>query len=294
MNLDANVYGPLYSLFEVSERYQTAVETIAGNSLFHVVVDTDETASRILDVMNKEKSGRITFMPLNRLNPIETVFPTAKDALPMIKKLNFNVKYSKAFLQVFGKAIICPSLDIASAYARNNSLNAVTMDGDRADKRGALTGGYQDTRKSRLDASRYFNSSKVALLAEEQTLDAIKLDVAKIQQESTQIKDKLNLLALNKEKMINQTNDYGEISEEEKESQRLVKVLESRKEALQSILSNINILELKLKNYALELKTPIAKQLTKEENLRLGSVTKELEGNSEESRELLEQITKVF
>ena len=44
-------YGPLYELFTVSDAYRTAAEVTAGNSLFHVVVDSDETASRILEAM---------------------------------------------------------------------------------------------------------------------------------------------------------------------------------------------------------------------------------------------------
>jgi structural maintenance of chromosome 3 (chondroitin sulfate proteoglycan 6) len=54
-----------------------------GFSLFQVVVDNDETATKILDVMLKEKSGRITFMPLNRLKPQQVEYPSGKDALPM-------------------------------------------------------------------------------------------------------------------------------------------------------------------------------------------------------------------
>lgn len=53
-------------------------------SLFHIVVDTDETASRILDVMVREKSGRVTFMPLNRLRPQNVRYPEqAEEAVPM-------------------------------------------------------------------------------------------------------------------------------------------------------------------------------------------------------------------
>ena len=65
-NLDG-VYGTLAELLEVSDRYRTPVEVTAGNSLFHVVVDHDDTASKVLEILNKEKSGRVTFMPLNRL-----------------------------------------------------------------------------------------------------------------------------------------------------------------------------------------------------------------------------------
>lgn len=54
-----------------------------GYSLFHVVVDTDETASRVLDIMSQEKKGRCTFIPLNRLRPKNIEYPQANDALPM-------------------------------------------------------------------------------------------------------------------------------------------------------------------------------------------------------------------
>ena len=53
------------------------------HSLFQIVVDNDETATKILDVMIKEKSGRITFMPLNRLKPSNVEYPNAKEAIPM-------------------------------------------------------------------------------------------------------------------------------------------------------------------------------------------------------------------
>ncbi|KAI7515494.1 hypothetical protein KC319_g23378, partial [Hortaea werneckii] len=41
-------YGTLGELFDFSDKYKTAIEVTAGTSLFHYVVDTDETATRIL------------------------------------------------------------------------------------------------------------------------------------------------------------------------------------------------------------------------------------------------------
>lgn len=53
-------------------------------SLFHIVVDTDETASRILEVMVREQLGRVTFMPLNRLRPPTVKYPEQQEeAVPM-------------------------------------------------------------------------------------------------------------------------------------------------------------------------------------------------------------------
>jgi structural maintenance of chromosome 3 (chondroitin sulfate proteoglycan 6) len=73
---------------------------VTDGSLFHVVVDNDDTASKILDVMNREKSGRVTFMPLNRLKSVAVTYPKANDALPMMSKLKFDRAYIMAFEQV--------------------------------------------------------------------------------------------------------------------------------------------------------------------------------------------------
>ena len=64
------------------------------------MVDNDETATKILDVMNKEKAGRVTFMPLNRLKSRNFNYPKANDAIPMISKLKFDRGYIMAFEEV--------------------------------------------------------------------------------------------------------------------------------------------------------------------------------------------------
>jgi len=146
------LYGTLGELFDVPDRYKTAAEVTAGNSLFHYVVDNDESATKVMEVLQREKCGRVTFMPLNRLNPQPVNIPGANDAVPLISKLKFNAQFEKALQHVFGKTIVCPNLQIAAQYARSHGVSAITPEGDRSDKKGALTGGYHDPRQSRLDA----------------------------------------------------------------------------------------------------------------------------------------------
>ena len=148
------VYGTLAELFEVPDRYKTAVEVTAGTSLFHYVVDNEETATRVLEILQREKAGRVTFMPLNRIKPKPVSIPKASDAIHMITKLQYDPMFENAFQHVFGKTIICPNLQVAAQYARSHAVSAITPEGDRADKKGALTGGYHDPRNSRIDAVR--------------------------------------------------------------------------------------------------------------------------------------------
>lgn len=72
-----------------------------SHSLFHVVVDNDEIASKILAQLNREKAGRVTFMPLNRLKTsADGRMPTDADAIPLKGRLRYDPKVEKAFDQV--------------------------------------------------------------------------------------------------------------------------------------------------------------------------------------------------
>ena len=148
------VYGTIAELFTVSERFSTAVEVTAGNSLFHYVVDNDQTATKLLEMLHRDRAGRVTFMPLNRLKPKTANIPKTNDAIPMIEKLQFDSLYEKAFQQVFGKTVICPNLPVAAQYAKSHGVTGITLGGDLSDKKGAFTGGFHENKNSRLDAVR--------------------------------------------------------------------------------------------------------------------------------------------
>jgi structural maintenance of chromosome 3 (chondroitin sulfate proteoglycan 6) len=153
-------YGTLAELMEVSEHYRTAAEQTAGASLFHYVVDNVETATHLMEALFRLKGGRLTFVPLDQVRAKPAKLPKANDAVPLLSKITYDEKYEKAMNQVFGQTIVCPSLPIAAGYARSHGCNAITPEGDTANKKGALTGGYIDSRKSRLEAFRAVNQAR--------------------------------------------------------------------------------------------------------------------------------------
>ncbi len=93
-------------------------------------------------------------MPLEQLRPRPVNIPRSKDAIPIVEKITFDRLYDRAFQQVFGKTVICPDLAIAAQYARTHNVDGITYDGDTTSKRGAMTGGYVDPGRSRLNAVR--------------------------------------------------------------------------------------------------------------------------------------------
>jgi structural maintenance of chromosome 3 (chondroitin sulfate proteoglycan 6) len=51
---------------------------------------------------------------------------------------------------VFGRTVICASLEQATTVGATHHLDCITLDGDRVDRKGAITGGFVDRKASRL------------------------------------------------------------------------------------------------------------------------------------------------
>ncbi|SNX83976.1 probable SMC3 - required for structural maintenance of chromosomes [Melanopsichium pennsylvanicum] len=270
LGLEHNVKGPIYQLFSVDDKYKTAVEVTAGASLFHVVVDTDETASKLLEVMNRDKSGRVTFMPLNRLHPKEVDFPATHDAILMVKKLQFDKSLTPAFQQIFGRSIICPNLEIASAYVRSHGVNAITLDGDKVERKGALTGGYQDPRRSRLDAVMDVRRWKSQSEADTGKQTEVKTRLTEMEQEITGLMGEMYTLQHRRDEA---KNSRGPLMEElqwarveaEDVAQRLISI--ERRQADQTL--ELKAAQTKRAGLEEELRTPMSQGLTPQEAAQL-------------------------
>ncbi|KAJ5399497.1 hypothetical protein N7465_009986 [Penicillium sp. CMV-2018d] len=281
------VYGTLAELFDVNDRYRTAVEVTAGQSLFHYVVDTDETATTVLEILQKEKAGRVTFMPLNRLRSRPMNMPRASDTIPMIDKLQYDPAYERAFQHVFGKTIICPNLQVASQYARSHGVNAITPEGDRSDKRGALTGGYHDSRQSRLDAVKSLAKWRDEYEAKRNRGTEIRKELEKLDQMITKAVGELQKLEQQRHQV---QNSSGPLRHELRAKRDLLQnkndSLDAKRRALRNVESNLAALNDQVNAFQTELASPFQKALTSEEEARLETLSSTVQDLRRQYQEL--------
>lgn len=263
-------YGTLGELFDVPERYKTAVEVTAGASLFHYVVDTEETASQLVELLQKEKAGRVTFMPLNRLRPRPANIPRANDAIEMISKLIYDPTYEKAFQQVFGKTIICPNLQIASQYARSHGVSAITPEGDRSDKKGALTGGYFDPRQSRLDGIKKLSECRDKYDKQREHASEIGRNIERTDQEVTRAVSELQKAEQRRQQ---QENSYGPLQQDLRNTLRSLQekqdALEAKQRAIENLESQVKDLSGQQNSYEAELSSAFKQALSTAEERQL-------------------------
>jgi structural maintenance of chromosome 3 (chondroitin sulfate proteoglycan 6) len=69
---------------------------------------------------------------------------------------------------------------VASQYAKEYQLTAVTLEGDRVERKGALTGGYHDHRKSRLEAAKRTSQLREQLREQEIRQEQVKHNLSHI------------------------------------------------------------------------------------------------------------------
>lgn len=242
------------------------------------MVDTDETASKVLDIMTRERTGRVTFMPLNRLKPKDVTYPNADDAIPLIKKLSFDPKMDKAFKQVFGKTCVCRDLAVAAAYVRSHQLNTITLEGDKVDRKGALTGGYHDIRRSRLDAVKNVTTWREKYDTDNARIRDVKKSILQLEQEITKLVGQMQI-ATNQRTKMQQLREplIEEATLLSREHDRLKERLSRGETDVEDLKTELVGLRARIEDHEKELQLPLVQGLSSEEQAMLNELGKEAE-----------------
>ncbi|RLV94112.1 Chromosome segregation protein sudA [Spathaspora sp. JA1] len=279
LNLSDKVYGTVAELFSVNDKYKTAVECIAGNSLFHIVVDTDITAARIMEELNNSNGGRVTFMPLNRLQSQIVEYPDSNEhqCLPLISKLKYNdPKVEPAMQVLFSKCIVVNDLSRGGDLARQFKLNVITLDGDQVDTRGVLSGGYRDFKKSRIDALKLQQRKQLDLINIKSEMQKLDEKIESINSKIVEIKHPLTLAIrdLNNSKTLEPIK--VQLSQLNNKKYNLSQELSSLKLNGESLNNSKNSWSLTLKQHELELNSGFNQVLSQDELTMMETLDREI------------------
>ncbi len=147
----SRVKGLVAKLFRVNDgTTMLALEVTAGGKLWNVVVDTEETAKKILQ--HNQFKQRITLIPLSKISSREAKPQVVRTAKQLVGEK--NVELAKSLVQydpsveaainfVFGNTLVCADLQSAKrvTFHKDVHMRSVTLAGDSFDPAGTLTGG---------------------------------------------------------------------------------------------------------------------------------------------------------
>ena len=148
--LNANisgVIGALVSLINIPEKFETAIESIAGNSLQDIVVLHSDVAKEAINLLKKNNLGRASFLPLDTIKDTPSKQTLKADGVYGIASdlVKYDQKYVKIINYVLGNILIVENIDIGIDILKNKKFNGniVSIDGEIVNSSGKITGGQK-------------------------------------------------------------------------------------------------------------------------------------------------------
>jgi len=232
--------GRVSELGTAPERYKIALEVAAGDKSKCLVVDDDKAAQFYIEGLRKEKIGRATFFPLNKMRGVETKDIKGEGILGYAKDLiKCEAKYQKVFDFIFAETLVVKDIDTARRIGIG-TMKMVTIDGDLMSGGGAMTGGYYQK------AAVTFSSTT----DKKKRLDEIKTEITELSDK----KEKLERSLAGKEKI-----NMGVMKERKSNIAEKIQNLRKETEALEKEITGIGPQKKELTGKKAELAKKIAK-----------------------------------
>ena len=288
----AGYYGPLIDNFRLrSDAFRTAVEVAAGNALFHVIVDTNDTAALLMRELEKRKAGRLTFLPLNRITVPNVKYPDSTDVRSMVDvALDVDPYFEKAIRHVFGKKLLARDLEVAAHFSKEYDFDAITRDGDLVNRRGGFEGGYHDERVSRMSAIykiREANAIISSYIEEETTL---RTHAEAIETQVNDVMRDLQSLETQREQTRSQIEQFTrELNGREKALDIATITMNSQREGIAQVTRELHAVQQQIAFYQLEQQTDLQElnNQEREELLALTNQERTLQGTLENTQRQL-------
>ncbi|MBN2900769.1 MAG: chromosome segregation protein SMC, partial [Limosilactobacillus mucosae] len=183
------LYGPVSELIKVPQAYTTALETVLGGKLQHLVVATQNDGKQIINYLVRQRGGRATILPLDTLRGGYQPRNLARlRTLPgFVGRASELIQYDPRFQVVIdhllSNTIVADNLDHATLLAKEgqHQVRVITLDGQLINTSGAMTGG----------ASR---GQRIGLLSQQQMVEKMKQELQVQQQRSSELEQKVSQL----------------------------------------------------------------------------------------------------
>ena len=161
-------YKVVADAFTAPQGYDVAFDVALGGSLQDIIVATEAEAKAGIDLLKRERAGRATFLPLNRIRPggprpqvqqgMDGYLGCAADLAA------YDQRYAPIMEMLLGRALVCKTINDAIAVAdrARGWGKVVTLTGEVLTPNGAMSGGSA----SKAQGSLLHRKTEIAALIE--------------------------------------------------------------------------------------------------------------------------------
>ena len=289
-----SLYGPVAEKFYVEKEFEKAISVALGSMSQNIIVSSTKDTSEMLKILEKNKMGRATFLPLDRVSGNKVKIDSKEDGMVGLAcdLIKFDEVFKGIFYNLLGRVIIADNFKNASRISKKHRLKVVTLKGEVFNPSGAITGGSLNN----------YNSSFILRKNEitdfQNKFKNLQGQIKKIESEKNHLEEKISELNefaesyMEKRNAVNvkisnlESNIYKNKNDKDLNSEYLNKYLREKEELEKNIETDLNTLE----NNKLEIenKNKLLEDLLNEVDSgdRLAGLSKEIEGLKTEKIEI--------
>lgn len=208
----------------------------------------------------------------------------------MISRLTYDKKHDIVMKFIFGKTLICRSLEVATSLARTSHLDCITLDGDQVSHKGSLTGGYFDTRRSRLELHKSHATLMKEIRDQKEKLDSLHEKVNEVEQQINQIVSEMQRAetknSKNKDTFDKMKTDIRLLKDE---LANIEKTKQPKERSLDSHESNLNSMESLQESLKSELQQDLLNHLSVTDQQEVDRLNDEIRQLTQKNKEAFSQ-----
>lgn len=157
-NLFSNsLIGPVGENLSLKKEYEIAISVALGGNIQNIIVKDEKSVKNMIDLLNEESLGRVTFMPIDRIKSYSNNFDLSPFKNSGILGFADQLITTKKDLQeifkfLLGKIVIAKDYKSALNFSNevNKSYRVVTLNGESLNIGGSITGGSSKNNSSLL------------------------------------------------------------------------------------------------------------------------------------------------
>lgn len=263
-NMESLYLDTLANLINVKNGYEEVIEILMGHALQNIVTRSKDDTRELINLINKKRLGRITFLPLDSIKSFRKNRPNHQEVIAMAYDLvKYNPSLTNIINQFLGSTVVVKNIDDAISLSKKiTGYRIITLDLDVINTWGSMVAGKNSKKRS-----------NVGIINRSKRIEEIKRKVVYLQEKN---KDSTNELAKIQARIRDGQKDLVLVNENILKSKEKIQELEG---------------EIRHKNFEKD-------SIESRKNELLESLDQDLEENSSEDigfvREKLDEIVKTI
>lgn len=210
--LDNLYLDSLANLISVKEGYEEVIDNLMGNALQNIVTKSKSDTRELINFVNQNRLGRITFLPIDSIKSFRKDKPNYPEVLAMAYDLvEYDENLSHIIDHFLGSTVVVKDIDDAISLSNKiKGYRIITMNLDIINNWGSMVAGNDKNRKKNtnlLNRNKRLDDLKEKILRLRNNKDKLNLAYNEVIQSIDDLEEKLTL---DKKTFTNNSEDYRE------------------------------------------------------------------------------------